>query len=183
MGDVVKRYADEVADRARDGVAAVTDIIGHYLRAVDGFNEVAAFNGNLQATLEQTRADLADTHAMITRLQDVILYLAENVELDARGRDEADRVRRERLAAETVQLRATQPAVRPQVKGFTSVPPSEASVPLGVCPRCDQTVYSGQSFDMARKWWGADFPGDKPGVMLVFTHREHGDGDHSKDGV
>lgn len=56
-------------------------------------------------------------------------------------------------------------------------------VALGVCPGCDVMVFSGDRFNLHRLAWGADFAGDRPGERLVFTHRECGNGDHSKDGV
>lgn len=61
-------------------------------------------------------------------------------------------------------------------------PPWER-VALGVCPGCDRIVYSGDKFNMHVLSWGADFRGDVPGSRRVFTHRECGNGNHSKDDV
>jgi len=87
------------------------------------------------------------------------------------------RVAAERHAAELADVLAA-------MRGEPAPAAFDASrVPLGMCPRCPKVEYSGQRFNMSRYSWGVDFAGDDPGSRLVFTHRECGDGDHSKDGV
>lgn len=109
---------------------------------------------------EQLGRRLADAHELIRRLQTAAPAFAE---LEQTMLAELENGR-ERPAQE----RAARPWER---------------VALGLCPECGRMVFSGDRFNLHRLSWGADFAGDVPGERLVFTHRECGNGDHSKDGV
>jgi len=53
---------------------------------------------------------------------------------------------------------------------------------LGYCPECKEKVKTRDTFDIHLKTWGMDFPGDKPGSVVVYTHRAcNTRANHSKD--
>lgn len=204
MGDRVtsdiRRFAEEAAADAR---TATENLASRYLRAVEDFTEVAAANGRLQATLEQERVDastvaddLAQANAVVHRYQGLIISLARmmedhpEVELTDWQASQVKIVREESMQASRAVIAGRLPRLRTLMEEKADGPPETLDrfatvrphVPLGVCPGCDEIVYSGQTFNMHKVSWGADFAGDRPGSMLVFTHREHGGGDHSRDG-
>lgn len=92
-------------------------------------------------------------------------------------------IRRLQSAAPAFGIESLKGEEMPDITRGSGVMEPWERVRLGLCPACNKLVFSGQKFNMYQVSWGVDFPGDVPGVRLVFTHRACGDGDHSKDGV
>lgn len=149
--------------------AAVT-VIGHYL-------EVEAANGRLQ---EQLGAERQLALASGRRAEELSAQLAE-------ARDVIRRLQVEPPGLAEVDEVATPGG------GVTGVTASAgepwARVRLGLCgggvgsDGCGKVVVSGEKFDIYRYAWGADFPGDRSGSRLVFTHSVcNTAADRSKDG-
>lgn len=160
--EVTGRSAAQVA--ADEFLAAAQRLIHSYMAVANGYTTLTAELVASRREAEELGARLADAHDLIRRLQMAAPAFAE--------------LGRTMLAElETGRQEPTQ-------KPVTAEDPFPWSrVKLGLCPQCNQLVYSGQKFNMHRLAWGADFAGDVPGERLVFTHRACGGGDHSKDGV
>lgn len=197
-------FAEETAAKARDGLADLSNLVTRYLRAVDDINEISQANARLQAALAEERkqrhgaernaSKLADeltaATTVITQLQGGLQDFVNNP--DERAEPPGTTAKLQKLLDDTRNTFAEDDEDAPALRDLMdkarregrirrTAAPWEA-VPLGVCPGCSDIVYSGQKFNMHRLSWGADFAGDDPGERLVFTHREHGNGDHSKDG-
>ena len=156
------------AQAAADALTQAARLVNQsYLSLADGWAALCAQlehertrRRGAEQEAEQLGQKLAEAHELIRRLQTAAPAFAE-LERDMLAELENGRER-------PAQEQAAQPWER---------------VALGLCPGCDKTVFSGQKFNLHRVAWGADFAGDRPGERLVFTHRECGNGDHSKDGA
>lgn len=120
---------------------------------------------------EMLGGKLAEAHELIRRLQSVAPAFTES-ERESLELSQGPAERTEAVAE-----------FGGGAKGTMEDPFPWSRVKLGLCPRCNMIVYSGEKFAVHQVSWGADFAGDVPGLRRVFTHRACGGGDHSKDGV
>ena len=166
--EVTRRSAAQVA--ADEFLAAAQRLIHSYMAVANGYATLTAELAASRREAEELGRRLADAHELIRRLQSAAPAFAE---LERTMLAELENTERAEVLA----------AFEAGPKATTRDPFPWSRVKLGLCPGCNQLVYSGQKFNMARVSWSADFAGDVPGERLVFTHRACGDGDHSKDGV